>query len=108
MKSMKEIAEENSPLPTKEWLSKTEKNRLTEIDLICNNYLDKLSVVGAHNNGHVIVSLKINLPPRERGDLLLDFEFYLKQNIDDSITIWLEPLGDKSSLRRLRGIEVKK
>ena len=91
-----------------ECLYKSESKRLSEIDLICNKYFDKLSVVGAHNNGHVIVSLNINLSPRERGDLLLEFEFYLKDNIDQSITIWLNPLGDKNSLRRLRGIEVKK
>ena len=31
----------------------------------------------------------------------------LKNSIEKSITIWLEPVGDKSKLRMLRGIEIK-
>jgi hypothetical protein len=31
----------------------------------------------------------------------------LKAHIDDALTVWLEPLGDRNSLRNLRGIEVK-
>ena len=46
--------------------------------------------------------------PEIRGTKLLDLEELLKENVDLGITIWLEPLGDKNSLRNLRGIEVKK
>ena len=38
---------------------------------------------------------------------MLDFEESLKKNIDRGITIWLEPVGDKSKLRNLRGVEIK-
>jgi hypothetical protein len=43
----------------------------------------------------------------ERGTFLLDLESLLKSQIDNGINIWLEPIGDKNSLRNLRGIEVK-
>ena len=43
----------------------------------------------------------------ERGILLLDLEQLLKNKIDQGITIWLEPVGDKSKLRNLRGIKIK-
>ena len=39
--------------------------------------------------------------------MLLDFEEELKKSIDQGITIWLEPVGDKSKLRNLRGITIK-
>jgi hypothetical protein len=42
-----------------------------------------------------------------RGSLLLDFEECIKKNIDQGLTVWGEALGDKNSLRNLRGIEVK-
>ena len=31
----------------------------------------------------------------------------LKLNIDKGLTVWCEPLGDKNSLRNLRGIKIK-
>ena len=34
-------------------------------------------------------------------------EGLLKSKIDQGITIWLEPVGDKSKLRNLRGITFK-
>ena len=36
-----------------------------------------------------------------------DLEAFLKESIDPGLVVWLEPLGDRSSLRNLRGIEVK-
>ena len=42
-----------------------------------------------------------------RGMILLDLEEKLKKNIDIGLTVWLEPVGDKSKLRNLRGIKIK-
>ena len=39
--------------------------------------------------------------------MLLELEEMLKNFVDKSITIWLEPVGDKSKLRNLRGIKFK-
>ena len=39
---------------------------------------------------------------------LKKLEQKLKSNIDVGITIWCEPVGDKSKLRNLRGIKFKK
>jgi hypothetical protein len=41
-----------------------------------------------------------------RGAFLLDLELLLKENIDSGVFIWCEPIGDKNSLRNLRGIEI--
>ena len=40
-----------------------------------------------------------------RGIILLDLEEQLKKNIDQGLTVWLEPIGDKSKLRNLRGVK---
>jgi hypothetical protein len=59
------------------------------------------------SNGDVFVELKEALPPHIRGTLLLDLEIELKAKIDASLVVWCEPLGDKSTLRNLRGIEIR-
>jgi hypothetical protein len=52
--------------------------------------------------------VKETIPTNIRGLLLLDLEKKLKDNIDNGLTVWLEPVGDKSKLRNLRGIKIKK
>ena len=66
-----------------------------------------LEVVEVKVDGQVIVNLLKPVPADKRGTLLLDFEDSLKNSIDPGLIVWLEPLGDRSSLRTLRGIEVK-
>ena len=51
-----------------------------------------------------IINNSINV--NERGTFLLNLEENLKCKIDNGINIWHEAIGDKSSLRNLRGIEV--
>ena len=51
------------------------------------------------------VKLLIALPPRDRGALLLDLEDELCK-LDANIRVWHTPLGDKNSLRNLRGVQL--
>jgi hypothetical protein len=108
MNTMKEIAEANSPLPSQKWLSYSNNERINKLKEISSEYLKNIEILKAFDNGQVILFLLNNLSPGERGELLLNYESFLKKNLDESITLWLEPLGDKNTLRRLRGIEVKK
>ncbi len=66
-----------------------------------------LVIAAAKPDGQIIVSLVKPISASERGPLLLDLEAFLKLAIDPSLVVWLEPLGDRNSLRNLRGIEVK-
>lgn len=66
-----------------------------------------LVIVEAKLDGQVIVSFLEPVPADRRGGLLLDFEGFLKEMIDPGLVVWLEPLGDRNSLRNLRGIEVR-
>lgn len=68
---------------------------------------DLFSIVEAKRDGQIIVTLTDPLPADQRGTLLLDLEVLLKETIDQGLAVWLEPLGDRNSLRNLRGIEVK-
>jgi hypothetical protein len=67
-----------------------------------------IEVVYAKADGQLVLRLNESLGASKRGTLLLDFEEELKKCVDQGLTVWLEPIGDKSSLRKLRGIEVKK
>lgn len=66
-----------------------------------------LVITSTKEDGQVIVSFKEPLGAAIRGSILLDLEQYLKDRIDPGLTVWLETLGDRNSLRNLRGIEVK-
>ena len=56
----------------------------------------------------MILKIVQNIPVDKRGLLLIDLEKHLKTNIDEGLTLWCEPVGDKSKLRNLRGIKFKK
>jgi RNase H-fold protein (predicted Holliday junction resolvase) len=107
-----ENASAMTPTPSLSWLKKAETERLTVLKLaICtasNNLQELVEFLEAKDNGYVVVSLKHDLGPGERGTLLLDLEDLLKEKVDIGLTVWLEPQKDKSALRKLRGIEVKK
>ncbi|MHB1141714.1 MAG: hypothetical protein ACYC1T_08155 [Sulfuricaulis sp.] len=66
-----------------------------------------LVIAAAKEDGQIIVNLTEPLAAGKRGQLLLDLEAFLKESIDPGLAVWLEPLGDRNSLRNLRGIEVK-
>ena len=72
------------------------------------SFATAIEIVDARPDGQVIVKFTEPVGPEIRGTFLLDLEETLKANVDPGITIWLETLGDKNSLRNLRGIEVKK
>jgi hypothetical protein len=104
-------AEVHSPNPSANWLALSEPLRIEKINQAVNqknpSFNKELLVVSAKNNGDVVVRILNPLTAFVRGTLLLDFEEFLKQEMDQGLTVWGEALGDKNSLRNLRGIEVK-
>ena len=66
-----------------------------------------ISINKTTESGQVLVQLDGKLSASERGVYLLDFERYLKDNVDQGINVWCETIGDKNSLRNLRGIQIK-
>lgn len=64
-------------------------------------------ILECRKDGQILVKIVNPMPPSERGLWLLRLESILKIEIDDGLTVWAESLGDKNSLRNLRGIKVK-
>lgn len=95
--------------PSQGWLDANDQVRIEKVSDFFNRNASNLtvSVEGAQDNGHVIVRIEDNIPASERGLFLLDLEQKLKNEIDKGLTLWLEPVGDKSKLRQLRGVTVK-
>lgn len=95
-----------TPTPGKEWLEKSNDERLELIKkaLASNNTVEPIS---AQENGQIILKFNDPLGPEKRGTVLLDIEEDLKKSVDQGLYVLLETLGDKNSLRNLRGIEVK-
>ena len=105
----KSVALKNSPIPLVNWISLSDQNKkkLVSSEILNSKLLDEFEVITTDKSGNVILKIEKSIPARERGILLLKVEKILKEKIDDALVIWLEPVGDKSKLRNLRGIEIK-
>ncbi len=105
----KEFSYEDSPKTGQAWINSSEdyRRKLISKILINNTKYEDFEIIRAESNGNVILRTEKSIQASERGVLLLDLEQILKDKVDQGITIWLEPVGDKSKLRNLRGIEIK-
>ena len=102
-------AHEQTPVTGSKWKSLTDDERLDAINVIRdgNESFTLILISGVLADGHIFVTLNEDVKVAERGTLLLDFEEELKDNLDAGLSVWCEPLGDRNSLRKLRGIEIK-
>ena len=100
-----------TPTPGQAWCQLSDEVRLIRVKEVVGSEMGALTkllmIMEAKRDGQIIVSLLESLPADKRGTVLLDLEAFLKEAIDPGLVVWLEPLGDRNSLRNLRGIEVK-
>lgn len=109
--NLKEISFAQTPTCGVDWVERDDASRELLVTQLIAKHPEWAAIMQVHRaqrDGQVIVKFLIPLGAQQRGTLLLDFEMCLKQHIDIGLSVWLEPLEDRSSLRRLRGIEVKK
>ena len=110
MNRVKHYADVPTPTPGAAWLALNERQRVEQIkkklEASPRQFIAQVEIITAKADGQVIVHMKQSLPASQRGPFLLDLEDHLRE-IDQALVVWLEPLGDKNSLRNLRGIEVK-
>ena len=94
-------------IPTKNWLDMDFSLRKKIISTTIGNYSlgTNFDVVSVPDNGQIVLKTSENIAPNLRGLLLLNLEKKLKEDIDIGLTVWLEPVGDKSKLRQLRGVQ---
>ena len=105
----KKFSYEESPKTKEEWRYLSDDDRINLVFGILrkNQKYENFEVLRAEKNGYIILKIEKSIQASERGILLLNLEELLKKTIDQGLTIWLEPVGDKSKLRNLRGIEIK-
>jgi len=97
-----------TPLTSDSWKQLSNKKRIELINKeLKKKNLEKFEVFEVPDNGNIVLKVLEPIPSNIRGMLLLDLEDQLKSNIDKGLTTWLEPVGDKSKLRNLRGIAFK-
>lgn len=105
------FANSDTPTPGSAWVRLSEDERLSRLKDVLTKGMSSVAnlvvITSAKDDGQVIVSLQEPLPADERGTVLLDLEAFLKEAVDQGLVVWLDGLGDKNSLRNLRGIEVK-
>jgi hypothetical protein len=107
---IKNFANVKTPTTGDNWIALDQNKK---IDLVMNELrkdqnFKNFHVSEALDNGQIVFVVKETIPSNIRGLLLLDLEKKLKDNIDNGLTVWLEPFGDKSKLRNLRGVKIKK
>lgn len=105
----KEYSLAKTPTTSNEWKNKSDIDRIKLIEGFLRNKRAEIEceVIKADEDGQIILKIEKNIPANSRGVLLLKLEEDLKKFFDEGITLWLEPVGDKSKLRNLRGITIK-
>ena len=97
-----------TPQVDAEWIGKDNLTRLKQINKILKDtrFEEFVSPSRTFADGQIYFTFKKQISSSLRGIFLLDLELMLKENVDPGIIIWCEPIGDKNSLRNLRGIEI--
>ena len=96
-----------TPSTSQFWKNLSNEKRVDLInkELKKNKNLSAFEVFKTPDNGQIVFKVQKTIPSNKRGLLLLDLEDQLKANVDKGLTVWFEPVGDKSKLRNLRGIK---
>jgi hypothetical protein len=103
---MKHFADTDTPLPGDAWKNSSEEKRRQSVSNVIDKYdqYDDIEVQSAAVDGRVVLCTEKIIPANERGLYYLKIEEILKQKVDVGISVWCEPVGDKSKLRALRGV----
>jgi len=108
-KPLKENACADTVKTGEKWKSASEPERMELVLKELGNFkgAETFKVVKADAGGQIVISIEKGIPANERGLYLLELEQTLKNNLDQGLHLWCEPVGDKSKLRKLRGVKIK-
>ena len=103
----KNYASIKTPATSAFWkkLSNDQRSDLIYKELKKKTYLNEFEIFKILDDGQVIFRVQKSISSNKRALILLDLEEQLKKNVDEGLTVWFEPVGDKSRLRNLRGIK---
>ena len=104
---VKNFSDQETPKTGEKWKNLSNGSRIKMIaeELKKDKLYNGFEVIEAPDNGQIVLKIERAIPANERGILLLELEEKLKSALDKGISVWLEPVGDKSKLRNLRGIK---
>ena len=104
----KEFTSEKTQTVTNFWIDLSDDKRrdLVNKELRKDESLNEFEVYQTLNDGQIVFKVSKTIPSNKRGEILLDLEDKLKKNIDIGLTVWFEPVGDKSKLRNLSGVKI--
>ncbi len=104
---VKNFSNQETPKTGEKWKNLSNGSRIKMIaeELKKDKLYNGFEVIEAPDNGQIVLKIERAIPANERGILLLELEEKLKSALDKGISVWLEPVGDKSKLRNLRGIK---
>jgi len=99
---------EPTPQVSATWVSRDNQTRLADVNkaLEGTKFFETFTPTRTFDDGQVYFTFNKPISSSLRGILLLDLEVLLKDELDPGIIVWCEPIGDKNSLRNLRGIEI--
>ena len=104
--NFKDFILSKTPKTGEKWLKLCKEERIKAITVeLKKKNLEDFEVYKTPDNGQIVFKVTKPIPSNKRGILLLDLESELKENIDAGLTVWFEPVGDKSKLRNMRGIK---
>ena len=94
--------------PSENWIKMNKDERFKTLKKIIDADIryKNFEIFNAPDNGQLVFKIDENISVNERGLMLLNFEKKIKASIDKGLTVWCEPVGDKSKLRNLRGIKL--
>jgi len=95
--------------PDESWNILDDKQKKKKIyimleDFIASNYQvhHEIKIKKIENEVDIFLELSDKIDAGTKSDICLDFEIYLKQNLDESLNIYLERMMDKNKMRRLK------
>ena len=106
---IKNYSKTKTPFISEKWINMSNEPRKLSIvnEIKIDKRFEKFDVVKTPDNGQIELKINDQIASNIRGELLLDFEEIIKKKIDKGLTIWCIPVGDKSKLRNLRGVNIE-
>ena len=103
------FSKHKTPAPSENWVNMRKEERYKILKKIIDSDIryKNFEIFNTPDNGQLVFKIDENISVKERGLMLLDFEKKIKNNIDKGLTVWCEPVGDKSKSRNLRGLKLK-
>lgn len=105
---MTKFANSETDAISSNWQNLDQDSRISTVieALEGSRFSQMFTVSRALESGAVYVTALRPLGPNIRGSTLLDLEAYLKERVEKGISLWCEPIGDRNSLRNLRGVQI--